>query len=531
MKRLSWSLVALGALAALSCGRHEPAAPIRTTIFRHLGGDPSTLDPTTTTEEEGLTVEEMIFRPLIGIGADRRPIPGLAASWSVSEDGRTYEFHLDPAATWEDGSAVTSDDVRFTIERVRDPKVPALSWRSYFDGVAAIETPDAATVRVRFQEPYAERLLAFSLPIVSAGAYARAKAPAETDRKPVGTGPYRLESWEPNQSIRLARRPGVAPAEAGFSEMLFRVIPSSAVRFKAGSRGELDEFRVSRDQLKVASASPEFLARNRILMVPQFLEVFVLWNCRSPFLADTRVRRALSMAWPRREAARRLYPPDGAALVSGPYPPGVPEDAPEVAPPAEDLAESGRLLDAAGWTMGPGNARRKGGRKASLELMYVASSATDANLAEILRSSYEKLGVELVLRPLDWAAFSQRAEKGEFDAHLTARIFLPPNLDPYPYYHSSQWTPKGQNIGFYKNAEADRVMEAAQRELDSGKRLELYRQVHRILAADPPADFLWGAEQPWAIARRVEGVQTSPLGLFHFLPGPLGWHPALTAAR
>ena len=139
--------------------------------------------------------------------------------------------------------------------------------------------------------------------------------------------------------------------------------------------------------------------------------------------------------------------------------------------------------------------------------------------------------MELVLRPLDWAAFSQRAEKGEFDAHLTARIFLPPNLDPYPYYHSSQWTPKGQNIGFYKNAEADRVMEAAQRELDSGKRLELYRQVHRILAADPPADFLWGAEQPWAIARRVEGVQTSPLGLFHFLPGPLGWHPAPTAAR
>ena len=130
MKRLSWSLVALGALAALSCGRHEPAAPIRTTIFRHLGGDPSTLDPTTTTEEEGLTVEEMIFRPLIGIGADRRPIPGLAASWNVSEDGRTYEFHLDPAATWEDGSAVTSDDVRFTIERDRDPKVPALSWRS-----------------------------------------------------------------------------------------------------------------------------------------------------------------------------------------------------------------------------------------------------------------------------------------------------------------------------------------------------------------------------------------------------------------
>ncbi len=155
----------------------------------------------------------------------------------------------------------------------------------------------------------------------------------------------------------------------------------------------------------------------------------------------------------------------------------------------------------------------------------------DANLAEILRASYEKLGVELVLRPLEWAAYAQRADAGEFDAMLYARLFLPPNLDPYPYYDSSQWAPKGQNVGFYRNAEADRAMQAARREVDPGRRLELYRQVHRILAADPPADFLWGVDQYWGMARRVEGVTVSPLGLFHFLPGPLGWRPAPAAAR
>ncbi len=99
-------------------------------------------------------------------------------------------------------------------------------------------------------------------------------------------------------------------------------------------------------------------------------------------------------------------------------------------------------------------------------------------------------------------------------------------MDPYPYYHSGQWPPNGQNVGFYKNPEADRVMEAARAELDPAKRLELYRQVARVLATDPPADFLWGADQYWAMSRRVEGVEVSPLGLFHFLPGPLGWHPA-----
>jgi ABC-type transport system substrate-binding protein len=69
-------------------------------------------------------------------------------------------------------------------------------------------------------------------------------------------------------------------------------------------------------------------------------------------------------------------------------------------------------------------------------------------------------------------------------------------------------------------------MEAARRETDAARRLALYRQVHRILAANPPADFLWGADVYWGVSRKVEGVSVSSLGLFHFLPGPLGWRPA-----
>jgi ABC-type transport system substrate-binding protein len=153
------------------------------------------------------------------------------------------------------------------------------------------------------------------------------------------------------------------------------------------------------------------------------------------------------------------------------------------------------------------------------------------NLAEILRSAYAKLGIELVERPLDWAVYTQRGVAGEFDAQLYGRLFLPPNLDPYPYFHSSQIPPSGLNGGFYVNAEADRAMEAAQRELDDGKRLALYREVHRLLAANPPADFLWSADQYWAVSKAVEGVEVSPLGLFHFLPGPFGWRPARAASR
>ena len=74
-------------------------------------------------------------------------------------------------------------------------------------------------------------------------------------------------------------------------------------------------------------------------------------------------------------------------------------------------------------------------------------------------------------------------------------------------------------------------MEAARRETDSKRRLELYRQVHRVLAADPPADFLWSVGQYWGISKSLGSVELSPIGLFHFLPGPLGWKPTAVAAR
>ncbi|HSS43914.1 MAG TPA: ABC transporter substrate-binding protein [Thermoanaerobaculia bacterium] len=527
MKRFALLLLALGAGAVLSCS--SPSRPAeKDTLYRHLVGDPATLDPTTTNEESGLLVEEMIFRPLLGIDRQRRFVQALAVSWTVSADGLVYSFRLDPKARWEDGSPVTSADVAATIERVRDPKVPAVTWRSALEGLAAVETPDPLTVVVRFRRPYAERLLAFTMPIVSAAAMTR---PAELDRKPFGSGPYRLVSWESNQKLTLERRGDGSASDLPFRRMVFRVIPDAAVWFRAGTLGDLDEFRITRAQRPVAAASAEFTSQNRILSVPQFLVVVAIWNCRNPLLADPRVRRALALAWPRAETARLLYPPEGAALMSGPYPSGVAENASNVAPPPYDPGASAALLEQSGLILAADGLRRKGGRRASLELLFPAGQTIYTNLAAILRSAYGKVGVELTERPLDWAAYAQRSEAGEFDALLTGRLFLPPNLDPYRYYHSRQAPPNGENSGFYSNAGADRVMEAAQREMDAGKRLELYRQVHRLLAADPPADFLWSVDQPWGISKRIDGVEVSPLGLFHFLPGPLGWRPAGLARR
>lgn len=469
-----------------------------------------------------MRVEEMLFRPLVAIDKNRRFVPALATSWAASSDGLVYDFRLDPKAKWDDGTAVTSDDVSYTIERIRDPKIAAGNWRWGFEDLRSVETPDPATVIVRFQAPYAQRMLAFTMPVVSAAAYRRGTG---LDRQPVGSGPYRLESWVSKQKIVLARRADVSAADYPFARMVFRFIPDQTVRFRAGSAGELDEFKVSRDQRAAAVKTPEFASKNRLERVPQFAVVLVVWNLKNPRLADPRVRLALAHCWDRADAARRLYPPEGASLLSGPYPAGASENAAGIPPPSFDPAGSRRLLDAAGWRMGSDGVRRKADLRLSLEYLYPSSFPIYVNIAEIFREAAQKVGVEVLLRPLDWAAYTQRYAAGEFDVAPTNQEFIPPNLDQYPFFHSSQVPPKGLNAGFYRNPAVDRALEAARKEMDERKRLELYREVHRLMAADPPADFIWNAAQYWGLSNRLSGVELSPLGLFHFQPGPLAWRP------
>src|SRR5262249_41056814 len=172
-KRILIFFAAVALAAVSACSRPTHKAAVKDTLYRHLDGDLSGLDPTIANEELAPRVEDLLFRPLLGVDKQLRIVPGLALTWAVSSDGKVYDFRLDPKARWEDGSPVTSADVAFTIDRIRNPKVAAVNWKWGFEDVAKVETPDPLTVIVRFEHPYAERLLAFNAPIVSYAAFAK----------------------------------------------------------------------------------------------------------------------------------------------------------------------------------------------------------------------------------------------------------------------------------------------------------------------------------------------------------------------
>jgi peptide/nickel transport system substrate-binding protein len=521
-RRVSSLFVLLGVFCVAACRPRAPQA-IDRPLQAHLRAEPATLDPLLTTDESGTIIEDLLFTPLVTFDRDLRIVPGLAKSWQLSADHLTYTFELDPEATFDDGTPVLAQDVRFTLERIRDPNVPALQRKADFKDLSGVDVLGPHTVRVRFSRPYSEQMIAFNLPIVPKHVFDRGPEAARAyGRHPVGNGPYRFVRWDTSQTIVIERRQGPAGRAAGIGRMIFRILPDQAAWINAGIRGDLDEMSIPQQAAPRYRSDPAITRRFRLETVPRPSETLIVWNCHNPLLSDPAARRALGLAIPRAHIIDAIYH-GNAVAVSGPYPAGVPENAPDVAPLPYDPAASRRLLTGLGYRPGPDGILARGGRRFNFELLIPSGQNVSVQIAQILKEEFRKIGVSMDIRALDWPAFSARTDAGEFDASFFEWYFVPPNFDPYACFHSSQWPPHGTNSGFYKNADVDRLLEQARTEFDPDRRLALYREIHRRIAADQPCAFLYSVHLLWAINRDLSHVETSPLGLIHFVPGMAGW--------
>jgi peptide/nickel transport system substrate-binding protein len=225
----------------------------------------------------------------------------------------------------------------------------------------------------------------------------------------------------------------------------------------------------------------------------------------------------------RASIVRGLYK-GSARIISGPWAPDSPAYEARVPPLPFDPAGAARLLDEAGWKDGDGDGvRDREGRPFAFDLLVSAGSEIGRQIDEMLSAELARVGVTARIRTLEWAAFVEKVDAGDFEAASLAWSAVDPNPDPYFYWHSTQCSPKGLNSGCYASPEADRLMEAARLEIDALRRKEVLGRLHRLLRDDAPAVFVVNAAQKVAFRRRIRGLTTSPLGLYGIWPGPLAW--------
>jgi len=345
-------------------------------------------------------------------------LPWLAESWTVNDDATSFTFTLREGATYADGAPIDAASVKTNFEAIQALGAKATLGSSYLAGLKSIEVADPRTVTVDFSAPSAQFLQAtstFTLGLLSPATASVSQA----DRclgKFVGSGPFSVQSYTPNQGAVLERRTGYAWApptaahtgDAYLDTITYVVIPESGNRTGSLQSGQIDATTGIATTDAALFQSPDFWSTNRAN--PGV--VYNLYaNQSTPKLADTSVRQAIQKGIDREQITSSLLGPDDKPAVSV-LSSSTPYFTDLSAQLVYDPDAAKKLLDADGWTVGADGIREKDGEKLSFLVTYWQSPK---EVLELVQQQLRQIGVDLQLKFASIADVLAAQAKGEYD--------------------------------------------------------------------------------------------------------------------
>ena len=471
-------------------------------LFAAQDVDPISLDPHTNANISALQGYEHAYEGLTTYDERLEVVPALAARWEVSADQKTYTFHLRPGVKFHNDQPLTARDVKYSIERVLDPKT-ASPFRNVFAVIDGVRALDPLTVQVILAEPYPGLLSEFAS-LRASGVVPDGIAERENlSLKATGTGPFKLQEYVPQDHFSYIRHDQYWGNPLPYLDgMTFKILTEEDARLSALRAGQIQYANLSaQGALQTKSA-----AGITLLQSPFAWAAAHRLDVAEKPLNDARVRRAIRMAVDTNEVIQKaVY---GAGVPTGPLPTGFggwsldPRTLPYQTP---DLEGARRLLAEAGYP--------NGGVTFTIKCSpqypeFVAFSA-------VLQESVKKIGITVNLERLEWGAFlKDLARPFNFQAGATAWTF---RSDPdgylYPFFHSSGVF----NAGPYRNPRVDRLLEESRRITAKSERFRAYQDIQRILLDDAAAWWYYVKINFEALSSRVQGYAQSFTGRRMFL--------------
>jgi peptide/nickel transport system substrate-binding protein len=459
----------------------------------------------------------MLFMSLVRYDAKLAYAPYLARSWELAPDGSSVTFHLRSDVRWHDGVAVRAEDVIFTYHTALLDAV-AYPQRAYFRRVRDALALDSLTVRFDFVAPHAEPLDPFTQWSVMPAHLLSGVAPAEMsaaafNRAPVGCGPFKFDSWKPNQSITFVANPDF-PADLGgrpyLDRVVFRILPEETTLLTELRAGTVDIMRaVPPRDAGVVDADPNL----RLVTFADRSFNYIAWNTRDPLFADPLVRLALSLAIDREQLVNALLYGYGETSVSYVLPDVAPWAVDPDLKPLPYAPDSARtLLARAGWrdTDGDGVLDRAG-RPFRFTLKTNKGNDVRADAAVIVQADLKKVGVDVAPRLVEWAVFLNEINHKQFEAYLSSWVYDSFQLDPSDVFHTRAIDGK-YNRASYSNPVVDSLIDAGLAATDRATARPLWFRFQRILRDEAPYTFLFNDKERAGLNRRLHGADMDARG-------------------
>ena len=522
-------------------------------LVSHSLSDPEQLNPLTSNDASASEILQYIFQSLLTRdprSLELKPLIAVARP-AISADRRRYTFTIRRDAHFQDGTPLSGEDVLFSIKAIKCPLVNAPFLRVYFDSVVDARLLDEFTIQFSIKEPYFlnESVLG-GIDVLPRHYYdpgnllkhvtlADLRKPVDQlsadikkfaddfnknySRNPMGSGPYKFQSWKTGREIELMRDEkywgyGKAGVDQPYLDRYkYRIINNLDAALVTLKSGGLDEMNLNPVQHTRGTGSERFKSefQKYDYFAPNFS--YIGWNNEHPIFRDKRVRKAMTYFTNRKQMVRTILFGLGE-VVEGPIYFFRPEYDKSLRSYDYDPKKGLELLQQAGWSDTDGDGildKVVDGRKVPFrfEIKVNAGNTTRKSVALVLQDELKKHGIAAAVRELDWTIFLADVKVRKFDAILLGWAMSVNEPDAYQVWHSSQAANKGSNHISFKNARADQILEQYRSEFDERKRIELYREFQQILSDEQPYTFLFVGKSVSAVQRRIRGVEVLPGGL------------------
>ena len=504
-RRRAWGIgLVLLAVVAVSTAT---AAPPKDAMVIGLLAEPVTMDPPQITDLNSTRVIKRLFEGLTAqeLGT-YKIIPGLAQSWDISKDGLTYTFHLRPNVKFHDGTPLTAEAVKFCFDRQLNDQGPFYATGTYpyvkgfLGNVAGVEVVNPTTVQIRLKSPltpFLQYLAHHSLYIYSPDALK--KWGKDIVKHPVGTGPFKLETWEPGVRVVLARNDQYWGGAPKVRQAIYVPIIEAQARLSAIKTGEIDlTMDVPPDSLADLRKDPDVV----VAETNSSAVWYVALNTRHPALKDKRVRQALNYAVQKEAIIRDIL--KGTAIVAttplspvyGPYH----EDKTVRYPYDPEKAKA--LLKEAGFANG-------------FDVTFFVPESgsgmqSPVEMGTVIQANLAAVGVRAKIQTMEWGAYLKEYLDGPDMAEMS---WNPSIGDPDHMMYmllSSDRFPPAFNAGFYQNPRVDELLRKGRTTIDEKERIPLYREAQRLVVEDAPWIFVDHGKQVIVYRKRVQGFKLHP---------------------
>ena len=513
-------------------------AKVQDTFIFGAQGEPVCLDPPIITDGISGRVINQIFEGLVKFdGSTTNVIPGLAESWTTSDDGKVWTFKLRSGAKFHDGTDFNADAVvknfdywQNTANPMHAAQEAAGQTFEYFEAqfggfddasiFASIEAVDATTVKFTLkspQGPFLNNLAMFVFVFWSPTALE--KAGVDSCKAPVGTGAYKFVEWKANEQVTLTAFDGYwdkanAPK---MKNVVIRNIPNNSSRLLALSAGEIHgmEGMEPRDVMAVKDN-----ARFKLLLRPANTTGYVAFNYHVEEFNNLKVRQALATAINKEAIVNAFY--GGTGQVAKEFqPPALWGYNDKIVDRTFDVEAAKKLLAEAGYPNGISEVTFDG-QKVPLEFWYMPVSRpyypNPKDIATAIAADWAKAGINVQLKTVDWATYLDLRKKGQLHLYMlgwTGDNGDPDNFTCYFLCMDAQNTPVTRE-GYFSDVAISDTLKKAAVLTTQAERVPLYQQVEQMMFDNVTRIFVANNQPPLAFTANVEGYVPNPTGTEFF---------------